>query len=87
MDKYHKKGIRIRLFIFDSQGRRSLIDIPSLSITVQELKKMMVEQGIIENYDYYLKFEGEVLFREKKLEYYDIEDEDRIYVIKYVIGG
>ena len=47
----------------------------------------MVEQGIIENYDYYLKFEGEVLFREKKLEYYDIEDEDTIAVIGRVMGG
>ena len=85
LDKYHKKGIR--LFILDSQWRRSLIDIPSLSITVQELKQMMVEQGIIENYHYYLNFEGEVLRREKKLEYYDIEDENTIFVRKWQIGG
>ena len=87
LDKYHKKGIRLFILVTDSRWRRSLIDIPSLSITVQELKKMMVEQGIIENYDYHLKFEGAVLFREKKLEYYDIEDENTIVVTKWQIGG
>ena len=48
---------------------------------------MMVEQGIIENCDYHLKFGSSILRSEKMLEYYDIEDENRIYVIKYVIGG
>ena len=87
LDKYHKKGIRLFIIYCDSGWRRSLIDIPSLSITVKEKKKMMVEQGIIENYDYQLRYNGCVLFGEKKLEYYDIEDEDTIAVIGRVMGG
>ena len=87
LDKYHKKGIRIRFFIVDSGIRMSHIDIPSLSITVQELKQMMVEQGIIENYDYQLRYNGCVLFGEKKLEYYDIEDEEAIVVADWRLGG
>ena len=48
---------------------------------------MMVEQGIIENYHYYLNFEGEVLRREKKLDYYDIQENENIIFFEKMVGG
>ena len=85
LDKYHKKGIR--LFIEDSCGRSFHIDIPSLFITVQELKEMMVEQGIIENLKYDLFYDGMILENGEKLEYYGIEDRTTIVFVKEFFAG
>ena len=85
LDKYHKKGIR--LFIKDPEDRRFHIDIPSLFITVQELKEMMVEQGIIESLEYNLFCDGFILENDEKLEYYGIVDGIHIVFVKEFFAG
>ena len=85
LDKYHKKGIR--LFIKDPEDRRFHIDIPSLFITVQELKEMMVEQGIIESLEFHLLYNGMILEDDEKLEYYGIVDGNYIVFVKEFFAG
>ena len=83
--KNQKNGIK--LILKDTFDRKSFI-VPSLFITVKEMKEIMVKQGIIGSFEHYsLKFDGMVLKDDKKLEYYDIEDEDAIIFSKPSIGG
>ena len=84
--KNEKNGIKLKLL--NSKGRTKFIDIPSLFITVKEMKEIMVKQGIIGSFgDYLLTYDGMVLKDDKKLEYYDIEDEDTITFSNQLLGG
>ena len=84
--KNEKNGIKLKLV--NPKGWTKFIDIPSLFITVKEMKEIMVKQGIIGSFeDCLLLFEGTVLKNDKKLESYDIEDEDEIFFSKAMRGG
>ena len=80
----NKKG-EIKIFIADPKNRCQIIYLPSLSITVKELKNLIETKYFIKEFE--LGYDGCRLKDEKKLDYYDIQENATIIIFKEFVGG
>ena len=80
----NKKG-EIKIFIVDSKNGYQIIYLPSLSITVKELKNLIETKYFRKEFE--LVYNGFILEDEEKLDYYDIQENATIIILGIFVAG
>ena len=80
----NKKG-EIKIFIVDSKNGYQIIYLPSLSITVKELKNLIETKYFTKEFQ--LVYNGCILEDEEKLDYYDIQENATIIIVGIFAAG